>query len=544
MSQINIRPQKYEADVIIIGGGLAGITAAADLIERGAKVLLLDRDKPQRFGGLAKESFGGIMIVDTPEQRRLGIKDSAEIALQDWLRYAEFSKNDYWPEKWAEVYVNTSLETIYHWLKKRKVDFLPLPNWPERGLLQKGNSLPRWHIVWGTGHELVACVVRQIQACAHADHLSLKFEHAVSGLSTKAGEINGCFGIIENTAEPFEAVADLVIIATGGICGGDLAKVRENWPAERGKAPDRLLNGSHRYADGGMHDVVGQHGGKITHLDKQWHYAAGIPHPNPDRPHHGLSLLPPRSALWVNALGQRIGPRPLQGYTDTSYLVEEICKQPGQYSWQILNKKIALKELAVSGAEYMSAFKNKKKLRLIRNLIFGNHQLYNRLVKEAGDMLIANDLDSLVQKMNALEESHQVDCQTLKNEVSAFDAEIDKGAAGVTDEQLRRIVEVRKYKADRLRTCNLQKINDPKAGPLVAFREFILTRKSLGGIQTDLQCRVLDYQGEPIPGLFAVGEAAGFGGGGIHGKRSLEGTFLGGCILTGRAAARSIIQHT
>ncbi len=333
-----------------------------------------------------------------------------------------------------------------------------------------------------------------------------------------------------------------MVIASGGICGGDLGKVTANWCGEWGSPPQLMLNGSHLYADGLLHDKVEELGGNITHLDKQWHYAAGVHHPARRKAADGLSLVPPRSALWMNALGERIGPLPLMGYTDTRWLVETIVRQPGGYSWQVLNRKIAAKELAVSGCEYMTAFAEKSRSLLFKQLLFGNSELVERLLRECPqDFVAAESLPELVDKMN--ERSLfglRVDLSSMERDISRYDEAIDRGRPFFNDEQLRRIGDHRTYRGDRMRTCKFQKILDPGARPLIAIREFILSRKSLGGIQTDLRCRVLSKDGIAIEGLYAVGEAAGFGGGGIHGLRSLEGTFLGSCVLTGRIAGRAI----
>lgn len=538
------KKQTYESDVIIIGGGLAGIVTAFELLDHNQKVIILERDEEKNFGGLAKESFGGIMMVGTPLQKRLRIKDSPELALSDWHSFAHFEDGDVWPRKWAEAYVNTSMEMIFHWLNERSVKFLPLVNWPERGLFQPGNSVPRWHIAWGIGNGIVRAILGHLDAHPKRKNLQIHFGHQVNQLLHTNGKITGCAGILEGSETEFTASAGAVVAASGGICGCDLSKVCQNWGEDWGDPPDTLLNGSHRYADGMIHDQVEKLGGNITHLDKQWHYAAGIHHPRPNREKHGLSLVPPRSALWINALGERIGPVPLMGCTDTRYVVEQICKQPGKYSWQILNWKIAIKELAVSGSDYMTAFRYKKKLRMILDVLFGNKELVNRLINESGDFVTAHSVPELVQKMNQMDNEYEMDAKLLESEIRAYDNRIDQGPAYFNDYQLSRIANFRTYKGDRIRTCKFQKISDPKAMPLIAIREFILSRKSLGGVQTDLDCRALTPQGEPIPGLYAVGETAGFGGGGIHGKGSLEGTFLGSCILTGRTAGKAIAEGT
>jgi len=373
------------------------------------------------------------------------------------------------------------------------------------------------------------------------DRLELRFDHRVERLLVEAGRVVGCAGVTQCEGEDFEVRAEHVVLATGGICGGDLSKVRANWYEPWGRPPRTLLNGSHRFADGVLHDEAASHGAALTHLDKQWHYAAGVHQRGGETPFEGISLVPPRSALWLDATGRRFGPVPLMGYTDTRWVVEQICRTPAQYSWQVLNWKIAIKELAVSGCDYMTAFRHKRKLELVKHLVFGNKELVDRLVTECSDFLVADTLDELMDKMEAMSLHGAVlDREGMAADIAAYDAQIARGPRYFNDDQLRRIAASRTYKADRLRTCAFQAIDDPRARPLIAIREFILSRKSLGGLQTDLASRVLDRSGGPIPGLYAVGETAGFGGGGIHGKGSLEGTFLGSCVVTGRLAAQAI----
>lgn len=533
--------QRYQADVIIAGGGLAGIVTALELLDRSQRVVLLERDRPENLGGLAKKAFGGIMFVDTPQQRKLGIRDTPELALADWERRAAFQDDDDWPRAWARTYVEQSRELIYDWVAERSVTFLPTVSWAERGLFQPGNAVPRWHIVWGTGHAIIEALAAHLDNHPRRRQLQICFEHRVERLVWTRGRITGCRGVHESTGEPFEAAADAVVIASGGICGGDLSRVKAHWYAPWGKPPATLLNGSHRYADGLLHDAAARKGASLTHLDLQWHYAAGVRHPAPEVPREGLSLVPPRSALWLDAGGRRFGPTPLMGYTDTRQVVERICRTRAQYSWMVMNWKIAIREMAVSGCDYMEAFRYKRKGQLLKNLLLGDRRLINRLIDECDDVITAGSLESLARKMAGL--SHDgvsFDGQGMLSDIRAYDACIQRGPAFFNDEQLRRIGDFRRYKADRMRLCRFRRIDDPGARPLIAIRQFILSRKSLGGIQTDLQCRALDRDQQPLPGLYAVGEAAGFGGGGIHGRGSLEGTFLGSCILTGRIAGRCI----
>ncbi len=529
----------YRSDVLIVGGGIAGITTALELLDGSKSVLLLDRDEESTFGGLARESFGGMFFVDSPEQRRQGIRDSTELALRDWSSFAEFSPDDRWPRAWAEAYVERCTADIHHWVRRYGVSFLPVVNWVERGEFRPGNSVPRFHIAWGTGKGVAEALIGALRAHPNAGRLAIRFDHRVEQLTQRAGRVSGATGVDEKSGAPFEVEAGQVVIAAGGI-NGDLDRVRKNWHRDWGSPPAELLNGSHRFADGRLHDAAAGVGGVLTHLDKMWNYAAGVHHPRPRKPHHGLSLVPPRSALWLNWRGMRMGPQPLVSGFDTRRLVTDICAQERPYSWQLMNRKIALKELAISGAEFNPSIRDRNKLGFLRDILLGNHWLVNEMLGHCQDFVTANSLPELVDRMNALQGDQAVDLKAVEDAVWQYDATIARGESLMNDEQLRRIAYLRKYRGDRIRLCKFQPINDAKALPLIAVREFIISRKSLGGIQTDLSSRVLDSAGRPIEGLYAVGEAAGFGGGGMHGLRALEGTFLGGCILSGRIAAAAI----
>jgi predicted oxidoreductase len=530
--------------VAIVGGGLAGIVTAYELLNSGTRVLLIDKDKQENFGGLAKQSFGGVHMIDTPHQRRLGIKDSPELAWRDWTSVAGYDPCDAWPRSWGKFYCENSLEYIFEFLDSKKVTFLPVVNWAERGVYGPGNTVPRWHVTWGTGREIIQRLLSALGTHPNRARLELLFDAEIASIETANGRVIGLGGRAMNSGQEINIAAEQVVIASGGICGGDMSRLRANWYKPWGAPPEKLLNGAHIYGDGLLHDRVAHLGGALTHLDLHWHYAAGVHHPFKRRKDDGLSLVPPRSALWFNACGERImNPGPMPVYGDTRHLVESVLRQPGQYSWQVMNWKIAIRELGVSGSDFMTAFSSKKPLKLITSILFGNSSLVERLIRECpDDFVVADTLDGL---MDGMDEKNlyglRLNQEEMQETIRAWDTMIDRGPAFYNDDQLRRIANFRTYRGDRVRVCNFQKILDPKARPLIAIREFILTRKSLGGIQTDLQCRVLRAgSGEPILGLYAVGEAAGFGGGGIHGKGSLEGTFLGSCILTGRVAGRSI----
>ncbi len=527
-------------DVVIIGGGLAGITAALELLDHHQKILLLDRSTPDRLGGLARWAMGGLFYVDSPFQRKAGFQDCPERALKDWISFAEFEPGDELPRQWAEQYVSRCTPEVYEWLKPKGVRYIPSVQWLERGWHQAGNSVPRFHVVWGTGQGLVDTLLNHLHKHPNRRQLTLAFQQDVTDLLGDHNRVSGVRGKNLNTQEPFEVEAHTVIIAAGGITG-DVDLVKRHWHHDLGAPPPTLLTGSHRVANGDIHQIAERLDARVTHLDKQWNYAAGVHHPDADHPAHGLSLVPPKTAVWVDHRGDRIGPEPLITGFDTRFLVEQIARQEKGYSWQILNHKIALKELGVSGSKYNDAMRERNTLGFIRNILFGNKNLVETLVNRCQDVVIADSLEELVRKMNALTGSEEIEINRLKASVQTF----DEALTGKRDDpQVQKITELLRYRGDKLRTIRNQPILAPKAGPLIAIREFILTRKSLGGIQTDLNSQVLTVGGSPIEGLYAVGEAAGFGGGGIHGKRALEGTFLGNCIFNARVAVKHMVGES
>lgn len=532
--------KSYQADHIIIGAGIAGMVTAIELLDSKQKVVILDRDQADNMGGLAKLSFGGMFFVDSPIQRKRGIKDNPDIALKDWFSVANFEEQDILPKRWAKLFVNNTIEHVYHYLHEKGIDFFPVVHWVERGMFRRGNSLPRFHMVWGTGYELSEKIKHHLLLHPNAaTHLEIHFKHKVDTIITEGGKVTGVSGTIESENEAFTALAENTIVATGGL-GGDIDQVKRNWHSDLGSPPDVILNGAHSFADGTVHFAVEKIQGKLSHLDQTWPYAAGIHHPRPTRPDDGLSLVPPRSALWLNYTGKRIGPVPLITAFDTRFMVAEICKQEKKYSWQLMNMKILMKEFAISGAAWNDAFRNKSYLQVAKTILFGNKNLVNDMLDNCIDFVTADTLDELAEKMNRLQGTNDVLAGNLKESVSEYDAQIDRGKKYFNDEQLRRLQQLRNYTGDRVRNCKYAKINDAKHMPFVAIREFILSRKTLGGIQTDLDGAVMDNDGHPIDGLFAVGEAAGYGGGGIHGKGALEGTFLATCVLTGRITGQHL----
>ena len=525
------------ADVVIVGAGLAGLVVALELLEQlppGRRIILLDRCQPEEVGGLAREAFGGMFMVDTPEQRRSGIRDSVALALEDWLRVAEFTDADHWPRRWAEEYVARARDEVGGWLRGHGVRFFPVVNWAERGAYGDGNSVPRFHLTWGCGKALVDAVWAAIRHHPTRTRLEIRFATRVVEL---VGDAERVSGVRLESGE--ELGAEQVVIAAGGV-GGNLDIVRRNWPAELGRPPREILMGSHYYADGALHEEVQRIGGNVTHIARMWNYADAVRHPRPRRPLHGLKLIPPRSGLVLDPSGRRYGPVPLMPTFDAHYALRRMCEDERGYYWMICNWRIARRELDVSGAEHNPHLREKRLIRFLLSVLLGKPTLVRHFLEHCPDFVSANSLDELAARMRELTGDDALDPGRLRWEVEHYDATIARGRPLFNDDQLRRIESLRHWRGDRLRTCRFQRIVDPKAMPLIAIRMTVMARKSLGGIQTDLAARVLRPDGRPIAGLYAVGEAAGFGGGGMHGRRSLEGTFLGGCVFSGRIAARSV----
>ncbi len=524
-------------DVIVVGAGLAGLVSTLELLRSGHTVLLLDRCEPRELGGLAREAFGGMFMVDSPEQRRSRIRDNERLALEDWMRIAELGAEEQWPRRWAEQYVTRARDDVGGWLRELGVRFFPVVNWAERGNFGDGNSVPRFHLTWGTGKALVEAVWGGIESHPRRGALEVRFRARVSDLLVEEGRVVGCR--MENGDEVRPAKA--VVIAAGGI-GGNHDLVRRVWPtAELGSPPKKMLMGSHLYADGALHEEVERVGGAVTHLERMWNYADAVRHPVPQRPDHGLKLIPPRSGVMLDPDGRRYGPVPVMPTYDAYAALERMCEDERKYSWLICNQRIARRELDVSGSQHNPHLRERRWVRFALGVLLGKPRVLSHLLEGSPDFVSAHSLPELAGKMNEVTGESAIDPEVLAAEIGRYDESIARGKGLFNDDQLRRIAQLRNWRGDRLRTCAFQAILDPKAGPLIAIRLQVMARKSLGGIQTDLACRVLRAEdGNPIPGLYAVGEAAGFGGGGMHGKRSLEGTFLGGCVFTGRLAAAAI----
>lgn len=528
------------SDVLVAGGGLAGLVAALEALRAGKSVTVVDRDTPERLGGLALWAFGGMALVGTPLQAKMGIPDTPEVALRDWIRFGELNPDDHLPMQWARYYVEHSRTEVYDWLHNEGIRFAPAVNWVERGMNGDGNSLPRYHVVWGTSRELVRCIVAALHRADSNGRLKLLHSHRITGLEHAGGKISGALAINEITGEEVRFTAPIVVLAMGGI-NGSHEETRANWPKHR-PMPETMLNGAHPFADGKLHHWVADRlGGRITHAGEMWNYAAGFPHPFPHFEGHGLSTIPCKSALWLNHRGERIGPEPLVTGFDTHWLCQRVAQQEKPWSWQLLNWRIAAKEFAISGAEHNQRIRDKQFPLFLKETLLGNHRLVRQMQEECPHFIVDETLAGLANKMNALTCSLDIDPIVLQATADAFDANFKGGVRLQNDDQIRRILHARQWGPDRLRTCKPAPLQAKSAGPFIAIHTQLITRKSLGGLRTDLHSRVLDTHDRPIDGLYCVGEASGFGGGGSNGKRSLEGTFLPGCILTARAAARSFL---
>ncbi|MFE7013552.1 FAD-binding dehydrogenase [Streptomyces sp. NPDC057651] len=551
----------YDADVIVIGAGLAGLAAVAELVDAGRKVILLDQEPEQSIGGQAHWSFGGLFFVDSPEQRRLRIKDSHALALQDWMGTAGFDRaEDHWPRKWAEAYVDFAAGEKRSWLHRQGVRFFPVVGWAERGGYDAnghGNSVPRFHITWGTGPGLVAPFERRVREGVARGLVELTFRHRVTGLSRSAGAVDTVSGEIlepssiergqgssRTVTGSFELKAQAVIVTSGGI-GGNHDLVRANWPERLGTPPEKMLSGVPAHVDGLMLGITENAGAHLINRDRMWHYTEGIENWNPIWDKHGIRILPGPSSLWLDARGERL-PVPLFPGFDTLGTLDHIMKTGYGYTWFVLNQRIIGKEFTLSGSEQNPDLTGKSVRGVIDRARADVPAPVKAFMDHGADFVIEKDLPALVRGMNALAEKSSgplIDEAALRSTLVARDREIANPFT--KDLQVTAIRGTRKFLGDRLiRTAAPHRILDPKAGPLVAVRLNILTRKSLGGLETDLSSRVLTEGGEPLPGVYAAGEAAGFGGGGVHGYRSLEGTFLGGCLFSGRTAGRAAAAAT
>ncbi len=545
-----------QCDVIVVGAGLAGLVAAAELADRGKQVTIIDQEPETFLGGQAFWSLGGLMLIDTPEQRRMGIRDSRDLALGDWMGSAQFDRpEDHWPRKWAEAYVDFAAGEMRDWLYKMGMRWFPIVGWAERGGgfgSGHGNSVPRFHLTWGVGPGTQEPFVARVRAHADAGRITLKFRHRCSQIIMENGAAKGVAGEVlapddsprgqstnRDVVDDFELRASSVLVSSGGI-GGNFDLVRQSWPTDRlGPAPKNMIAGVPAHVDGRMVGISEKAGGHVINNDRMWHYTEGVKNWDPIWPAHGIRILPGPSSMWFDAVGNRFPPPALPGF-DSLGTLKLILGTGYDYSWFITTQKVVKKEFALSGSEQNPDFEQKSWKEVLRQRILNKAATPAvEAFKEHGeDFVVADTLPELLAKMNALTGTDLLPLDKIDAEIRARDAQVDNPFT--KDAQIMAIHAARNYRGDKFqRTAKLHKFLDPDNGPLIGVRLNIITRKTLGGLETNLDSQMLRAGGDPIPGLFAAGEVAGFGGGGYHGYNALEGTFLGGCIFSGRQAGRA-----
>ncbi|MFB6875898.1 FAD-binding dehydrogenase [Streptomyces sp. NPDC056323] len=555
-----------DADVIVVGAGLAGLVAAHELTTQGRRVALVDQEGPADLGGQAHWSFGGLFLVDSPEQRRMGVNDSCELAWNDWQGSARFDRlddEDSWAARWARAYVEFAAAEKRSWLTGHGLSFLPTVGWAERGDLRAdghGNSVPRFHVTWGTGPGVVEPFVRHAQEAAADGKLTFHHRHRVDELLVEAGTAKGVRGArladdhssrgaasSRDVVGEFELTAQAVILTTGGI-GANHDLVRRHWPDRLGTPPAHMVTGVPAFVDGRMLDISAAVGVRLVNRDRMWHYTEGLRNWDPIWPGHGIRVLPGPSPMWFDALGRRLPDPCLPGY-DTLGTLRHLRTTPDiaahDHSWFILTQKIIEKEFALSGSEQNPDITGKDRAAFLRARLLGKGAPtpVEAFKRHGEDFVVADTLDELIAGMNRLTDEPLLDPATIRRQIKARDLQIANPFS--KDSQIQGIRNARRYLGDRLgRATAPHRILDPASGPLIGVKLHVLTRKTLGGIQTDLDSRALGHDGRPIEGLYAAGEVAGFGGGGAHGYNALEGTFLGGCLFTGRQAGRAAAAQT
>ncbi|HEX2778054.1 MAG TPA: FAD-binding dehydrogenase [Gemmatimonadaceae bacterium] len=553
-SGLSIIVMRADTDVVVVGAGLAGLVAATELADAGRRVVVVEQEPEQSLGGQAFWSLGGLFLVNSPEQRRLGIRDSHELALQDWMGSAGFDRaEDHWPRRWAEAYVAWAAGEKRSWLRAQGVRFFPIVGWAERGgylATEHGNSVPRFHLTWGTGPGVLEPFLRRAREAERAGKLRFLFRHRVSELSATNGVADGVRGEVleasgvergaistRRALGEFAVAAQAVILTAGGI-GGNHDLVRANWPARLGAPPAKMLSGVPAHVDGRVLGIAERSGARLINRDRMWHYVEGIENWSPIWPSHGIRILPGPSSVWLDAFGRRL-PVPLFPGFDTLGTLAHLRRTGRDQSWFILTQRIIAREFALSGSEQNPDLTNRSWRQVLGRARGGNAPAPVEAFKSRGkDFIVERTLGELVRRMNTLAGEPLLDAGDVERTIAARDREIANEFT--KDAQLLAIRGARRYIGDRLiRTAKPHRILDADAGPLIAVRLSVLTRKTLGGLETDLSARVLGASGTPIPGLYAAGEIAGFGGGGMHGYRALEGTFLGGCLFSGRIAGRA-----
>lgn len=588
--------------------------------------VILDQEPRASLGGQAFWSLGGLFLCGSKQQRRMGIADSKELAWRDWIGGGRFDREDSEPDpvsappmamvdeegaaggggvggeeggqghsyanrvpvekgegedkyplQWARAFVDfASSGDFESYVAARGLKLMANVGWAERGdgtAEGHGNSVPRFHIAWGAGPEVVRVFAERVLEAEQAGHVQFKFRHRVDGLivDEKTGRAVGVRGSVladvdaatfqrgqqtsRDVVGNFELRGSAVLLSTGGI-GGNVAAVQRAWPVDRlgPRVPRNFVVGVPAHVDGRMIGIAERAGARVINKDRMWHYTEGLRNWDPIWPGHGIRVLPAPSSLWLDATGKRLPPFLFPG-SDTLATLKYICATGYDYTWFISNQTIVAREFALSGSEQNPDLTSKSIWQLVTTRLLSSKGTIpvQNFVKHGADFVVRDNLPDLVAGMNVLAaemNGPQLDLAAIRETIMARDGQFAN--AYCKDAQAMLIRNGRAYWADRRRVAAPHAILDPAHGPLIAVRMNLLTRKTLGGLETNLRSQVMRRkQGEgavgrddqPFPGLYAAGEAAGFGGGGVHGYSSLEGTFLGGCIFSGRAAGRAMAEE-
>ena len=406
-----------DADVIVVGAGLAGLAATAELADAGRKVLLLDQEPEQSLGGQAFWSLGGLFLVDTPEQRRMGVKDSYELALQDWMGSAQFDReSDYWPRRWAEAYVAFAAGEKRQWLHDQGLRLFPVVGWAERGDGRAGghgNSVPRFHLTWGTGPGVVAPFERRVREAVDEGLVTLAFRHRVDGLVQQGGAVTGVRGALlapddmvrgaasnRDEVGEFEYAAQAVIVTSGGIgANHDLVRAQlADRPARQPAEADGLRRpGARRRADAWR--SPSRPAARSINPDRMWHYTEGIRNWDPIWENHGIRILPGPSSLWLSATGERFPAPYLPGF-DSLGTLGAIMRTGYDYSWFVLTQKVIEKEFALSGSEQNPDLTGKDIKLLLSRVRAGAPGPVEAFKRHGEDFVVADTLTELVAGMN------------------------------------------------------------------------------------------------------------------------------------------------
>jgi len=464
-----------ETDVAIIGGGGAGIPAAIEAAEAGARVVLLEQ--ADTLGGTAAISGGGCLIVGTPLQESQGIHDTPDLAFKDWVKWGQGAAD----ETWARYYIEHTLHDLYFWAERFGAKWIDMK-------FQEGNRVHRWHRPANNGLGLMTALIKAVEAKGAAKILTgTKAEK----IATQNGRVCGVRAINVKIGEATEIRSKTVLITTGGF-NSNLDMVLEARPEFKAF---KVMEGSGRGATGSGHKLIRELGGYFTHMDHIWFYVYATPDYRDPKGKRGLVFRLTPGYIWVNQQGRRFHD---ESRTGGASATPALLKQNPPHAWALLDTPMTAK-MEVADPYYRDGAKVRK-------------DKVQELLDNSPYIRKANSLGELAQRI-------EVDAPTFLSEVEKYNNAFDAG-----------------LEREPAFGKSLQQSKKFDTPPYYAVQLFPLARKNFGGVKTDLRCRVLNRYFEPIPGLYAAGEVSGMAGGHINGKAGLEGTMLGPSIFSGRVA--------